>query len=220
MHHHPGNRVKFRQFSTDAPAPAACGQINTKSDEEGHTRGRDRPPPALCRNSLPRRRSCRPPFRLQDVPDPPRRRPGPANLRPCWETYEDGPSERRRIRPRLQSRRLGRILHWPAVRTHARAPARRHRHRPVLHGRTQMYCASGRKPDGAILVVIAIPRDTASPIPSLRVLAPGDRRRQYGVMRTHASVRQRAVSGPDRSLDAYGTGIGPARKLKKTLYIG
>jgi len=43
VHHHPGNRVKFRKFSTEAPTPAACGQINTKSDEEGQTRGYEIP---------------------------------------------------------------------------------------------------------------------------------------------------------------------------------
>ena len=34
-------------------------------------------------------------------------------------------------------------------------------------------CASGRKPAEAILVVIAIPPDMASSMPSIRVLAPG-----------------------------------------------
>ena len=36
-------------------------------------------------------------------------------------------------------------------------------------------------------------------------------------MRMHASVPQRAVSDPDRSLDAYGTGFGPAGKFKEGL---
>ena len=78
-------------------------------------------------------------------------------------------------------------------------------------------CASGRKPAEPILVVIAIPPlDALHPRPGARPIAC----RQHGVMRTHASIPQRAVSDPDRSLDAYGTEICPAGKFKKALYIG
>ena len=168
-------------------------------------RGRDSRPRARCR-----RNRCHVfdpwclPFRSPDVPDPLRRRPGGSRVRSCQEAPllpaatragaatvggSAGLLQSATVRGSpATSRRPGRCARYRAT---APTPRRPERHRQRAR---RPPAASGKAPDQ---------------------VSRGAAISEFGqscVLSAHTRLLRRAVSDPDRSLDAYGSRTGPAGK--------